>query len=77
MSMSYCRQDYIGKEIELYPNERFFKKGIIVDVDDLGWTIKITNSAAPLEYRIGEIRFISHAAGLVFRFLSTDENKGE
>ncbi len=36
--MKYNKDEYIGKEIQLYPGNTYKKWGIIKDVDDLGWT---------------------------------------
>ncbi len=40
--MNYKPEDYIGKKTQLYPGDTQTKCGIINNVDDLGWTIEIT-----------------------------------
>lgn len=69
--MKYNKESYIGKEIQLYPGDTYKKYGIIENVDDLGWTIKITDSdsAYDNEYKIGCTFFISHSKAFRFRFL--------
>lgn len=66
--MKYNKENYIGKEIQLYPGDTYKKWGIIEDVDNLGWTIKITDTEND-KYRIGDRIFISHSKMFIFRFL--------
>lgn len=69
--MKYNKENYIRKEIQLYPSDTYKKWGIIENVDDLGWTIIITdmqeNYNSP--YKIGDRVFISHSKSFSFRFL--------
>jgi hypothetical protein len=69
--MKYNKEIYIGKEIQLYPGDTYKKYGIIENVDDLGWIIKITDMQneynAP--YSVGDKIFISHSKPFSFRFL--------
>lgn len=37
--MKYNKEDYNGRKIWLFPNDTYSKKGIIKNVDDLGFTI--------------------------------------
>jgi hypothetical protein len=69
--MKYNKDEYIGKEIQLYPGNTYKKWGIIKDVDDLGWTIKITDTEEDYnsQYKIGDTIFISHSKPFSFRFL--------
>lgn len=68
--MKYNKDEYIGKEVQPYPGDTYKKYGIIENVDDLGWTIKITEQEeynAP--YSIGDRIFINHSKSFSFRFL--------
>lgn len=69
--MKYNREIYIGKEIQLYPGDTYKKYGIIENVDDLGWTIKIadTQEAYNNSYKIDDKIFISHSKPFSFKFL--------
>lgn len=72
--MKYDATKYIGKSIQLYPGDTVSKYGKIVDLDDLGWTIKIMrvgNSRGYRDYSFeeGETYFISHSKNLTFRFI--------
>lgn len=68
--MKYNKENYIGKEIQLYPGDSYKKWGIIENVDDLGWTIKITDvEGYGSEYKIGNTIFISHSTPFRFKFL--------
>lgn len=68
--MRYNKEAYIGKKIQLYPGDTYAKWGEILDVDDLGWTIKITDVKVWRgdHYDIGDIVFISHTTPFSFKF---------
>ena len=42
--MEYNKENYKGRRIRLFPNDTYMKKGIIKNVDDLGFTILITET---------------------------------
>ena len=70
--MIYDKQNYIGKNIQLYPGTTVSKYGKILNVDDLGWTIEITdvnscNDMYPIT--IGDVIFISHSKSFVYKIL--------
>lgn len=69
--MKYNKDEYIGKEVWLYPGDTYKKWGVIEGVDDLGWTIKITDMEEDYsyKYKIGDRIFISHSKPFSFRFL--------
>ena len=72
--MMYDAKKYVGKSIQLYPGDTAAKYGKIVDLDDLGWTIKITRVGNSRYYtdsmfEEGETYFISHSKNLIFRFI--------
>ena len=66
--MKYNSENYVGKNIRLYPSDTDAKYGIIQNVDDLGWTIKITDSKSR-NYVVGKEYFISHSKSFIFEFL--------
>lgn len=67
--MKYVKDNYIWKEIQLYPGDTVSKYGRIIDVDDLGWTIKITKLSRQYDYNVGDIIFISHSKSFTFKFM--------
>lgn len=68
--MNYVKENYVGKAIKLYPGDTISKWGEILDVDDLGWTIKITKVTREGEpYNTGDVIFISHSKSFSFKFL--------
>jgi hypothetical protein len=71
--MKYNATKYVGKTIQLYPGDSVSKYGVIEDLDDLGWTIKITRvgkSSYHTDYfEVGETYFISHSKNFTFRFI--------
>ena len=69
--MKYDKENYIGKEIQLYPGDTYKKWGFIENVDDLGWTIIITDMQKDYNpsYKIGDRVFISHSKPFSFIFL--------
>ena len=56
--MKYNKQDYVGQSIILFPGDRCPKYGIIEAVDDLGFTIRITNTTPG--YNANDIIFVNH-----------------
>ena len=64
--------NYRGKTIKLYPADRYMKEGKIVWVDEYGWLIRITKCADVGEYKVGELRFISHSTPFTFRIVEED-----
>lgn len=66
--MKYNAENYVSKNIRLYPGDTDAKYGIIQNVDDLGWTIKITESKSK-HFVVGQEYFISHSKNLIFEFL--------
>ena len=50
---------------------KYNKENYIEEVDDLGWTIKITDKQEEYNasYNIGDRIFISHSKALSFKFL--------
>lgn len=67
--MKYNKEDYIGRKIWLFPNDTYSKKGVIKNVDDLGFTILITEAHERSSYVEGRTYFFSHSNNLTFFFL--------
>lgn len=62
--------NFIGKEVQLYPNDTHAKFGIIEEISDKGFLVRITKVESGYSrqpYKVGEIHFISHSAGLTFK----------
>ena len=59
--------NYIGKRIRLYPSDTYSKYGIVKNVDEFGWTIKITESRCS-SFEVGKEYFISHSKNFTFAF---------
>ena len=67
--MEYNKEDYKGRKIWLFPNDTYSKKGVIKNVDDLGFTIFITEAEERSGYAVGKMYFFNHANDLTFLFL--------
>lgn len=68
--MKYDKQNYIGKNIQLYPGEMSKRYGKILNVDDLGWTIEITDVNSGYNvYARGDVIFISHSKPFTYKIL--------
>lgn len=67
--MEYNKENYVGRKIWLFPNDTYSKKGVIKDVDDLGFTILITEANERSSYVVGRTYFLSHSNNLTFFFL--------
>lgn len=68
--MNFDRNDYVGKRIWLYPHDTYRKIAKIVEVDALGFTVKIVESN-DVAYKEGFNYFISHSSALDFQILGT------
>ena len=69
--MKYDKSKYIGKRVRLYPGDTYYKYATIEDVDDLGWTFKITKSSERNgdNWKVGQSYFVNHAKSVVFEFI--------
>lgn len=68
--MMYDKHNYIGKNIQLYPGDTYKKYGKILNVDDLGWTIEITDVSSGYNiHAIGDVVFISHSKPFTYNIL--------
>lgn len=67
--MEYNKENYKGRRIRLFPGDTYMKKGIITNVDDLGFTVLITEADEKSDYRVGCAYFFNHACSLKFCFL--------
>ena len=57
--MEYNKENYVGRKIWLFPNDTYSKKGVIKDVDDLGFTILITEADEMSGYAVGRTYFFN------------------
>lgn len=67
--MKYNKENYIGKHIQLYPGDTYYKFGIIMDLDDLGWVIRITKAHERATEKVNDVIFISHSTNAKFKFM--------
>lgn len=67
--MEYNKENYEGRRIWLFPNDTYTKKGIIKNVDDLGFTVLITKASEMSNYVEGRTYFFNHATNLTFLFI--------
>lgn len=63
--MNYDKAKYVtGKLVELYPNEKGWRKGYIRDVDDLGFVYEVTQA---FDSRELGVYFVSHSKGIEYK----------
>lgn len=69
--MQYDKTKYVGKQVRLYPGDTYSKYAVITDVDDLGWTFKITKSSDRNgdNWKVGQSYFIGHSHTVIFEFI--------
>ena len=69
--LMYDKLKFIGKRVRLYPGDTYSKYAIIENVDDLGWTFKITKSSPNNgeNWKVGQSYFISHSRAVIFEFI--------
>lgn len=58
----------IGKKVQLYPGDTYSRWGIITEVDDVGFLIKITKADTRSNYEIGSTYFMAHSKQVVLKF---------
>lgn len=66
--MKFDKEKYVGRKVLIFPSDNYKKYGVIEDVDDLGWTIRITSSES-INYHVGETYFFGHARNVTFKFM--------
>ena len=68
----YEKENYVGRKIQLFPCDTVSKWGVIQDVDDLGFIIKLTK-IQPVSYKHGfdecKTYFINHSSNITFKFM--------
>ena len=69
--MKYDKTNYVGKAVRLFPSDTYYKYAVITDLDDLGWTFKITKSCEGNgdNWKVGQSYFISHSKPVTFEFI--------
>ena len=63
-------EDFVGKEVQIYPGDGVSKWGIIEEISDKGFLFRITKVSRisnSEEIEVGEILFISHSKVLTFK----------
>lgn len=55
--MQLVKNPLIGKKVKLYPNDNYRKVALIKDINDLGFTFEILESADK-NYKVGATFFI-------------------
>lgn len=64
------KEKYAGKTVVLYPGDTYYKKAIIVDLDEFGWTFKFIEGTNPSSgYHVGETAFFTHSHDIYFKFI--------
>ena len=68
--MNYNPNMYNGARIQLFPGDTYKKFGKIIEVDDLGFWIEITDTNDPYYgWEVGKTYFISHSRGIKFKLM--------
>lgn len=66
--MDYLKDKFLNKEVKIYPNDTYYKRGIVRDISPLGVTFEIT-ATNDTSHTVGALWFISTSAKLVFEEL--------
>ena len=64
----YMDDEFLGKEVQIYPRDTNKKKGIVRDINQAGVVFEITMSEAS-NYTVGKLHFISWSACLTFKLV--------
>ena len=66
------KMQYLNKKVVFNVKESIEFTAIIIDVDELGWTLKITSAkqtSYSINYDVGDIVFYNHSCNIRFKFL--------
>ena len=69
-------EDFVGKEVQLYPGDSMSKWGILEEVSDKGYLFKITRVGKMPNTEclaVGDSLFISHSTPLSFKCNEQEE----
>ena len=63
-------EDFIGKEIQLFPGDTHFKYAKLLSFDkDSGYVFKITNCSDRAQETVGDIVFYNNSMNVTFKLL--------
>lgn len=62
-------KNFIGKKVNLFPGDTHYREAIIENVDELGWTFKITCAHYGSGCTNGDVLFYNHASRVIFKFI--------
>ena len=61
--------DYIGKIVQIYPKDTYYKFGILLEVSSYGFLFEITSAEKASDYKKGDHVFFSISSQLSFKAL--------
>lgn len=64
----YMNDEFLNKEVQIYPGDSYKKKGIVRDINNAGVVFEITMSERS-HYTVGKLYFISWSANLCFKLV--------
>ena len=62
-------KSFIGKEVQIYPNDTYSKFGIVESVDEFGIVIKITKADRNSGFSKGYTLFYNHAKQIILKLV--------
>ena len=67
--MSYLKETYLNKPVQIYPGDSYSKQGIVRDITEQGVVFEITQTADNEAWPLGSLVFKSYSANLTFALL--------
>ena len=64
--MEHMIAQFVGKEVQVYPNDTYKKIAKVLDINDAGVTFLVTESADPRGWPVNSTRFVAFSASLSF-----------
>jgi len=61
-------EELIGKEINLFPRDTYYKFAILLEISDKGYLFKITDCHKDSGYKASEIVFFNNSCNVTFKF---------
>lgn len=66
--------EFIDKEVQIYPGDTNAKYGIIEEISDKGFLVRITKvqEGYAQTFKVGDIHFFSNSVGFTFKACNTN-----
>ena len=64
--MDFMRAQFVGKDVQVYPNDTYKKIAKVIDINPAGVTFLVTESEDSKGWPVNSIKFVAFSASLNF-----------